>query len=261
MRVLLDVATEIVLQLHLQTIPHFTTLQKAAARISKGILHIAIGRFIQIVSPGLIFAGIDATGFENRHAIPYYSHRYNLRHAFTKCSASSDMKTQLVCAVVIQHHPVSHDTKYFPKLFSQMLDVVAMNIMVLDKRYDSESIHKTIREKNVISMIPVRNRDCLISKTKRRYRKLMRRKFDETLYHKRNKTETIFSVIKRRFDSEIKSYDDTMITKELLYRVLAYNCHRMCLISLVWMMISRKPIYLKTQKHGNTNPYIYSCSK
>jgi len=30
----------------------------------------------------------------------------------------------------------------------------------------------------------------------------MRRKFDESLYHQRNKTETIFSVIKRRFDSE-----------------------------------------------------------
>ena len=56
----------------------------------------------------------------------------------------------------------------------------------------------------------------------------------------RNKTETIFSVVKRRFDLEIKSYDDTMKTKELLYRVLAYNCHRMCLISsLVYVMISR----------------------
>ena len=71
----------------------------------------------------------------------------------------------------------------------------------------------------------------------------MRRKFDETLYHERNKTETIFSVVKRRFDSEIKSYDNTMKTKELLYRVLAYNCHRMCIIScLVLVMISRKPL-------------------
>jgi len=67
----------------------------------------------------------------------------------------------------------------------------------------------------------------------------MRREFDESLYHERNKTETIFSVVKRRFDSEIKSYDYTMKTKELLYRVLAYNCHRMCLISLVYVMISR----------------------
>ncbi len=64
----------------------------------------------------------------------------------------------------------------------------------------------------------------------------------DLLYHERNKTETIFFVIKRRFDSEIKSYDDySMKTKELLYPVLACNCHRMCLISLVLIMISRKP--------------------
>ena len=36
-----------------------------------------------------------------------------------------------------------------------------------------------------------------------KYRKLMRREFDETLYYKRNKTETIFFVVKRRFDSRI----------------------------------------------------------
>lgn len=58
----LEVATEIILQLQLKTIPHFTTLQKAAARLSNILLHVAIGRFIQILSPGKIFAGCDAQG-------------------------------------------------------------------------------------------------------------------------------------------------------------------------------------------------------
>ena len=250
----LDVATEIVIQLQLKTIPHFTTLHKAAARISQGLLHVAIGRFIQIVLPDSIFAGIDATGFENRHATPYYSYRCNIRHSFTKMSAGSDMKSQLICAVVIQHHPVSHDIKHFPKLFSQMLDVVSMSTMVLDKGYDAESTHKMIRDENVISMIPVRGEN-MISDTHGKYRKLMRREFDETLYRERNKTETIFSVMKRRFDSELKSHDDAMKTKELLYRVLAYNCHRMCVIScFVLVMISRKPNdhYLPKKHHPPT---------
>ncbi|WP_425340051.1 transposase [Nitrosopumilus ureiphilus] len=69
----------------------------------------------------------------------------------------------------------------------------------------------------------------------------MRREFDYTLYHQRNKCETIFSVIKRRFGSETKSYHNDMKEKELLYRVLAYNCHRMCVISALLWMISRKP--------------------
>ncbi len=197
----LEVATEITLQLHLKTIPHFTTMQKAAARLSEILLHVAIGRFIGIISPSSIFAGIDATGFETRHSSTYYTYRCNLRHAYTKMSAGSDMKSQLVCAVVVQHHPISHDIKHFPKLFSQMIAIIPMWIMVLDKGYDAESVHRMIRDEKVLSMIPVRNKDSLISRTKGRYRKQMRREFDEILYHQRNKTETIFSVIKRRFDS------------------------------------------------------------
>ena len=133
MRAWLEVATEIVIQLQLQTIPHFTTLQKAAARLSDILLHVAIGRFIQNFCPGKIFADADATRFETRHAAPYCTYRCSVRHAFTKCSAGSDMKTQLICAVVIGHHPISHDIKHFPQLFSQMIAVTPMWIMVLDK--------------------------------------------------------------------------------------------------------------------------------
>jgi hypothetical protein len=237
----LEVSTEIVQILGMNTIPHFTTLQKAAARLSDILLHVAIGRFIGIVSPGMIFAGADATGFEDRHCTPYYSYRCSLRRSYTKLSAGSDMKTQLVCVVVIQHHPVSHDIRHFPEIFQQMMTVAVPWIFVLDKGYDAEWVHHMIRNQKILSMIPVRNMDCLISRTRGRYRKLMRREFDDTLYHQRNKCETIFSVIKRRFGSEIKSHHDIMKEKELLYRVLAYNCHRMCVISALLQMISREP--------------------
>ncbi len=100
-----------------------------------------------------------------------------------------------------------------------MLDVTAMQIVVLDKGYDAEPIHKMIRDENAVSMmIPVRG-DNLISDTHGKYRKLMRREFDETPYHERNKTETIFSVIKRRFHFEIKSYNDSMKTRVTLSSV------------------------------------------
>ncbi len=237
----LQVSTEITQMLGIKTIPHFTTLQKAATRLNDILLHVAIGRFIQIVSPGKIFAGVDATGFEDRHSTPYYSYRCSLRHSYTKMSAGSDMKTQLVCAVVIQHHPVSHDVKHFPEILKRMTRVTDPWIFVLDKGYDSEHVHQMIQKNNAISMIPTRNRDCLISRTRGKYRKLMRRSFDKSLYHQRNKCETIFSVIKRKFGSEIKSYNESMMTKELLYRVLAYNCHRMCMISALLWMVSRKP--------------------
>jgi hypothetical protein len=237
----LHISSEITVMLGISIIPHFTTLQKAAARLSDILLHVAIGRFIRIISPSKIFAGADATGFEERHCTPYYTWRTKIRRSYTKLSAGSDMKTQLICAVVIQHHPISHDIRHFPELFQQMITVTVPWIFVLDKGYDAEWVHQIIRNHEILSMIPTRNKNCLI-RTRGRYRKLMRREFDESLYHQRNKCETIFSVIKRKFGSEIKSYHDTMKEKELLYRVLAYNCHRMCLISCLLQMISREPI-------------------
>jgi transposase len=228
--------------LGMNTIPHFTTLQKAAARLSDVLLHVAIGRFIGIVSPGKIFAGADATGFEDRHCTPYYSYRCcSIRQSYTKLSAGSDMKTQLVIAVVMQHHLISHEIRHFSELFQQMTTVAVPWIFVLDKGYDAEWVHQMIRNRKILSMIPIRNKSSLVSRTCGMYRKQMRRRFDDTLYHQRNKCETIFSVIKRRFGSEIKSYHDAMKEKELLYRVLAYNCHRMCLISCLLQMISREP--------------------
>jgi hypothetical protein len=240
----LEVSTEITQMLGLSTIPHFTTLQKAAARLSDILLHVAIGRFIGLVCPGKIFAGADATGFEDGHATSYYTYRCSTRHSYTKLSAGSDMLTQLVVAVVVQHHPISHEIRHFPEILQQMMTVAVPWIFVLDMGYDAEWVHQMIHNQKILSMIPVRNKNCLISRTHDRYRKQMKREFDDTLYHQRNKCETIFSVIKRKFGSDIKSYNDIMKEKELLYRVLAYNCHRMAMISCLLWMISRKPRYV-----------------
>ncbi len=81
-----------------------------------------------------------------------------------------------------------------------------------------------IGDENVISMIPTRNIVDTIGRIRGRYGKRMKRQFDESSYHQRNKTETIFSVIKRGFGSEIESYNSAR-EKELLCRVLACNCH------------------------------------
>ena len=60
--------------------------------------------------------------------------------------------------------------------------------------------------------------------------------YDDATYHQRNKTETIFSVTKRMFgDCHIKKDSD----RELTYRIIAYNCHRIIqnnLLVVVWFL-------------------------
>lgn len=238
----LQVSGDIVQLLGIGTIPHFTTLQKAAARLGSTMLHLAIGRFIGLVCPGKVFAGADATGFEDGHAASYYTWRASLKRSFTRMVAASDMVTQLVISAVIRNHASGHEISDFPKLFKSLVGVTMPRVLVLDKGYDAEWVHQMIRGEGILSVIAVRrHQDRSGHITRGRYRKQMRRSFDDTMYHQRNKCETIFSVIKRRFGSEIRSYNDTMKERELLYRLLAYNCHRMCMISCLLWMVSREP--------------------
>ncbi len=64
--------------------------------------------------------------------------------------------------------------------------------MVLDKGYGAEPIRKMIRDENVLSMIPARNITDTTSRTRGRCGKSMKRHFDESLCHQRNKTDNLF---------------------------------------------------------------------
>ena len=105
------------------------------------------------------------------------------------------MKTQLICVVVIQHHLVYHDIRHFPELFQQMMTVAIPWIFVLDKGYDAELFHQMINSQKILSIIPVRNRDCLISITHDEYRKQMRRNLMSTHIQKVTNDNKWFSVI------------------------------------------------------------------
>lgn len=151
----LQASNNIVSMLGLDRIPHYTTLQKVAARLSETLLHIAIGRFIGLVCPGKVFAGADATGFEDGHAAPYYTWRASLKRPFTRIVAGSDMQTQLVIAAVIRNHASGHEIIDFPELFKSLTRAAMLRMLVLDKGYDAEWVHQMIRDHGIESLIPV----------------------------------------------------------------------------------------------------------
>ena len=97
-----------------------------------------------------------------------------------------------------------------------------------DKGYDSENNHVAAKNLDIVSVIiPPRYTDIPIRKTKGRYRKALKRDgYDDTVYHQRNKVKTIFSVIKRMFGDSVTSRNTVTINHEMMYRVIAYNCHR-----------------------------------
>ena len=147
------------------SVPHFTTLQKAAARLGAAMLHLAVGRFARTFCPGAVFAGIDATGFETRHAATYYTWRAGLRHEYTKLSACSDMGTQLVMAVKCGRG-TEHDVSHIPVLLSRVRRLaLPLRAVIMDKGYDAEWVHEAVRNIGTKAVIPVRQHrlgSCLL---------------------------------------------------------------------------------------------------
>ena len=106
--------------------------------------------------------------------------------------------------------------------FEPVMKQVKCKFVVADKGYDSKkNRYFVLRNMGAYPHIPYRK----ISG--RTYEKLgVPLKFDKKIYHQRSKIETVFSVIKRKYGSEILSRSFKTQKKELIIRILAYNIDR-----------------------------------
>jgi hypothetical protein len=230
--------------LQLSRIPHYTTLQKFTDRINIMMLGKLISSFILLTGTRHIFTGIDATGFKIIHASEYYTTRAKLRKKYTKLSFGADVLKQIICNFKVRRAPTRHDNIDFKPIVTRMAKIKPLSVVVADKGYDSEDNHILIREKlNGYSIIPSRYENVPIWKTKGRYRKEMKRGYNKILYNQRNKDETIVSVIKRLFGEHIASKLTRMQNRELAFRCIAYNVHRMVkLIVMTWFLQSQSTL-------------------
>ncbi|MGQ9640644.1 MAG: transposase [Candidatus Bathycorpusculaceae bacterium] len=114
------------------------------------------------------------------------------------------------------------------RLQSEKAGPAAGTIVVADKAYDAEHCHVYVREKlRGYSIIPPGNKDAPVWKTYGRYRKKMKRGYPEALYRQRSKDETVFSVVKRLMTEHLASRLVRTQNRELAFRLIAYNIHRL----------------------------------
>jgi len=240
--------------LGLSKIPHYTTLQKVAARLDIAMLQKILESFVIHARIKNVFAGIDATGFGHTQASYYYTKRIKLRRKFVKMSAISDMKKQLVCAVKIRHRQ-RHDSVDFMPLLHKANDICHIHTVVADKGYDSEKNHVAASNLGITSIIPPRYEYVPVYKTRGYHRKMLKRQgYDSATYHQRNKTETIFSVIKRMFGENVTSRKISTQNRELMYRVIAYNAYRITMNNL----LIRHGFYTALLLQNQSSPPKYS---
>src|SRR3989344_1236668 len=236
---ILDVCTEILKLLGIKEAPHFTTLQKAAKRLSIQFLEKIVSGFIYLTMSLSIRTSIDATGFQLTRASSYYTNvvkkdkkkrRKIKKHM--KLSAFVDLDHQLIISSKVRRGP-AHDSPDFEQTVmkgKKVLDKAGKKIKSFDadKGYDSEKNHKFVVERlQAEDRIRIKNKDIPIHRTKGEYRKKAKKRIKRLRANYRSKNETVFSVIKRIQGSMIRSVKVSMQNKEMVFKEIAYNSGRL----------------------------------
>jgi len=209
----------------LKVVPHFTTLQKFLTRIQSLTFRIILNNVIRILHQNgdkIRITSIDSTGFTSSYASHYYSKRINkLRKNFIKASIAVDSDKLIVIGWKFSKQPV-HDSQHARSLINQVQRITKSKCYTMDKGYDSENIHKYIRESiGAGSVIPVRKWNGNIYSGK--YRMEMFENFNEEKYGQRNMVETVFSMIKRKYGDTVRSRKYYNQTKEIKIRMILHN--------------------------------------
>ncbi len=157
---------------------------------------------------------------------------------YAKLSIGADVLQQIICFIKIRRAPARHDNIDFKPIVTKISNIKSLSVVVGDKAYDSEDNHVLVREKlHGFSIMPTRYENVPIWKTKGSYRKEMKRGYNnKILYNQRNKDETIVSVIKRLFGEHITSTLVRMQNRELTFRCIAYNTHRIVKLVITVMV-------------------------
>jgi hypothetical protein len=225
--------------LELTKVPHFTTLQKAQARIlsfapMNQLLDVTVHRALG-KQPRVELAAGDSTGIDASQISPYFIKRRSQKHKtlqittytrYPKLELLCDCRTHIILSAIPTLGPRPDSDRLVPLLFPALSRGVGIDCAVFDAGYDSERNHFVARQCwHVRSVIP-----ALIGKPPKdpnrspdgRWRALMRHRRD-CRYGQRWQVESVVSMIKRRQGGYVLGHSNATRFREMSLKVLTHN--------------------------------------
>lgn len=213
----------------LKRLPASSTIKMFAGRMKSTILHQLLGECILLTHAKRLKIAIDATGFHVEDGSYHYRKRLGKQAKVRKNVKSSivvETDEQIVLAAKFRKNK-RHDVKDFPVLLKKARAITECVIVVADKGYDAESSHELAHDLGMDCIIPPRNEDVPVHRTKGAYRKKMKRGYSKKKYHQRSKVETVNFVVKKICGAVVHARKWCMQVKEMLLKLLAYNLYRL----------------------------------
>lgn len=221
--------TDLRAYLGLNKLPHYTTLIKFAGRLPCIVLDKLVLAFKHLL-PEPKKVAIDATGISLDNASPHYCKRIGKsfeKRPFMKTTFIVDIDNFFILLCKMRKK-TRHDVIDAKPMIRKLALHYEPEVFYADRGYDADSIFQLCFEKlNAYPLILQRRLDVPKHRRKGTYRKQTFDVFDYCEYLQRNKIETLNSMIKRRFGSNVKSRTDKLQKVEILTRVIAYNIDRL----------------------------------
>ena len=233
---LLDDTPELCQLIGLESVPHYTTFQKASRKLlsnslTQALLADTVSRALGRRRSGA-HAAIDSTGLECTAASNYFVKRRDRKgNPWKTVTYSHYPKLAIVCRTD-NHFILAFSSRRGPKPdigeFKELISVAARRVklrcIVADAGYDSESNHQFARETLASrSIFPAKHGRPTNKPAAGKYRRLMQVRFDQKTYRRRVQVETVVSMIKRRLGNQVRARSRWGKVRELALVVLTHN--------------------------------------
>ncbi len=175
---------------------------------------------------------VDSSGFSTCNYVRWFDEKYGKERTsnlWIKTHLMCAVKTHIVTSVEITGKDVN-DSPMLPTLVNQTGKNFQLNEVSADKGYSSFDNHEAITKAGAVPYIAFKaNATGEVGGMFQKMYHFYCFKKDEFLksYHKRSNVETVFHMIKSKFDTHLRSKGDRAQVNEALCKVL---CHNLCVL-------------------------------